>query len=68
MKCMNLTEEQKALLKKYNIDIPDNPKDINILLLDLDDKITSIGFNSDDSLNENGLKLQKLYDEIYQQN
>lgn len=65
---MNLTEEQKALLKKHNIDIPENPQDINILLLDLDDKITSIGFNSDDSLNEVGLKLQRLYDEIYRQN
>lgn len=62
---MNITDEQKEMLAKYDIvDI----SDIDALLLDLDDKITEIGFNDDYSLNEIGTKLQKIYDELYNQN
>ena len=50
---------------KYNID---GTNDIDTLLLDLDDKITDMGFNDDYSLNEAGTELQKLYDELYNQN
>jgi hypothetical protein len=32
--------------------------------LQLDDKITEIGFDEDYNLNEEGLILQKLYDEL----
>lgn len=62
---MNITDEQKKILAKYNVAIT---SDINALLLDLDDKITEIGFNADYSLNETGAKLQRLYDELYNQN
>ncbi len=62
---MNITDEQKKMLAKYDIAIAN---DIDTLLLDLDDKITEIGFNADYSLNESGVKLQKLYDELYNQN
>ena len=59
---MNLSKEQRDLLTEYNVTVSD---DIRTLLLDLDAKITEIGFNSDYSLNKIGLKLQKLYDDIY---
>ena len=62
---MIISESQAELLSQYDIQTND---DINILLLDLDDKITEIGFNKDYSLNEIGLKLQRLYDQIYIQN
>ena len=62
---MNINDEQKRLLNKYGIVIQD---DINGLLLDLDAKITEIGFNADYSLNKVGLQLQRLYDELYDQN
>lgn len=62
---MNITDEQKEQLAKYDIAVT---SDIDTLLLDLDDKITEIGFNADYSLNETGAKLQKLYDELYNQN
>lgn len=62
---MNITDEQKQLLTKYGVYITG---DVNTLLLDLDDKITEIGFNQDYSLNEIGLKLQRLYDQLYNQN
>lgn len=62
---MNITVEQKKLLAKYDIAVI---SDIDTLLLNLDDKITEIGFNKDYSLNETGLKLQKLYDELYNNN
>lgn len=62
---IKITEEQDGILKKYNIVCSD---DVNVLLLDLDAKITEIGFNPDYSLNEIGLKLQRLYDQLYNQN
>ena len=62
---MNITDEQRGLMKQYAVDVFDNVDD---MLLALDDKITEIGFNTDYSLNETGLKLQKLYDELYIQN
>jgi len=62
---MNITAEQKALLREYNIYVFE---DINDTLLELDAKITEVGFDDDYSLNKEGLKLQRLYDELYCQN
>ena len=62
---MNLTQIQKELLEENGINITD---DINDLLLDLDAKITEIGFDKNYNLNSVGLELQKLYDQIYYQN
>ncbi len=67
---MIVTQKQKNLLSKY---IDDLDKliafdDINDFLLKLDDLITEIGFDENYELNEEGLKLQKAYDEIYEQN
>ena len=36
--------------------------------LALDELIVKVGFGEDDDLNETGLLLQRLYDEIYSQN
>lgn len=62
---MNITDEQREVLKKYGVEIFDN---VNDTLLALDDKITEIGFNFDYSLNKTGLLLQLLYDKLYNQN
>ncbi len=67
---MNITEEQKSILLSHIPDINQsiNNGDLDDVLDQLDDKITEIGFNRDYTLNEIGLKLQKLYDELYVQN
>ena len=56
---MNITEEQKSILLSHIPDINQsiNNGDLDDVLDQLDDKITEIG-----------LKLQKLYDELYVQN
>ena len=67
---MNITEEQKSILLLHIPDVNQsiNNGDLDDVLDQLDDKITEIGFNRDYTLNEIGLKLQKLYDELYVQN
>ena len=62
---MNITDEQRELLKKYGVEVLD---DVDDTLLALDDKITEVGFNADYSLNEKGQELQNLYDELYAAN
>ncbi len=67
---LNVDKSQEQLLLTY---LPSAQKhiecdDINQLLEDLDDKITEIGFDSNYDLNEVGLKLQRLYDQLYNQN
>lgn len=60
-----ITDEQRKIIEKY---INEPSDDIDSLLLQLDDKITEIGFDEKYDLNEEGLILQKMYDEIYNQN
>jgi len=43
----------------------DEFKELGELLLALDDVITEVGFDKNWELNKEGLKLQKVYDEIY---
>lgn len=62
---MNITKEQTDLLAGYGVAISD---DINDVLLALDAKITEVGFDANYDLNDDGLKLQKLYDELFDQN
>ena len=54
----------KGQIKKYDIEYVDY---INDLLLNIDFRLTQIGFDKDYQLNESGLELQRLYDEIYMQ-
>nr|DAM28969.1 MAG TPA: hypothetical protein [Bacteriophage sp.] len=60
-----MTDEQKKLIEQY---IENPSDDIDSLLLQLDDKITEIGFDKNYDLNKEGLILQKLYDELLSQN
>ena len=64
---LKISNEQKELLIKYLPDVENCiiTGDIDSVLERLDDKITEIGFNADYELNEVGLKLQLLYDELY---
>ena len=62
---MIITDAQKEILSKYGVELF---KDVNETLLALDDKITEVGFDADYELNEIGLELQRLYDELYNQN
>lgn len=67
---LNITDDQKKLLLLHLPDLYESitDGDIDAVLDKLDDKITEIGFNADYSLNEAGLKLQRLYDQLYNQN
>ena len=62
---MIIEPEQVAVLNEYNVEISE---DVNETLLALDDKIIEIGLNRDYSPNKVGIKLQKLYDQLYNQN
>lgn len=62
---MNVNEFQIDVLKKFGVDMGNS---IDDLLLNLDAKITEIGFDKDCVLNEDGLTLQKIYDVVYSQN
>lgn len=67
---MIITDEQKEILIKYLPNAKEimNSDDVNDILLPLDDLITEIGFDEKYDLNETGLKLQEVYDQIYNQN
>ena len=67
---LKLNEKQKELLLRYLPELGNSvvAGDINSVLDKLDEKITEIGFNADYSLNKVGLQLQRLYDELYDQN
>ena len=65
---MKVTLAQKAMLIKYGIRIYEDAYDT---LLAISEKIFDIGFlpgKDYNLLNPTGLKLQRLYDEIYEQN
>ena len=63
---MNITTIQKEVLKKYNIPICG---EINEMLLLIDAKITEIGYDANyERVNPAGRELERLYDELYDQN
>lgn len=63
---MYITTIQKEILKKYNIPICG---EINELLLLIDAKITEIGYEANyERVNLAGRELERLYDELYDQN
>lgn len=67
---LNISNEQIKQLYKYlpDIEICITTGDIDTVLDRLDDKITEIGFTIEYELNDVGLELQRLYDELYNQN
>mgnify|MGYP007002459931 CR=1 FL=1 len=63
---MNITLAQKMMLVKYGVKISDDAWETMYALLD---RMVEIGFTSDfNLLNPTGVKMQKLYDELYEQN
>lgn len=61
-----ISEEDKNILKKYNIYI-DDFNDLKELLLEIDDEMTSYVDEHDEPLKE-FIELQKVYDRIYYAN
>jgi len=61
-----ISEEDKNILKKYNINI-DDFDDLKELLFEIDDEMTSHVDEHDEPLNE-FIELQKVYDRIYYAN
>ncbi len=67
---LKISDDQQKLLLTYLPSLRESiySGDIDTVLDELDAKITEVGFNNDYSLNKIGLSLQKLYDELYNQN
>lgn len=68
---LNITSEQKDKVKQYvnKIDNYIETDNLEELLIDLDDAIISFGMDSkQDEMTEVGIELQKVYDQIYNQN
>ncbi len=73
MATFKITAEQIEVLKKYVPDLAEKLESythINDFLDELDDKILDIGFTDEtyDYLNETGRKLERLYDQVFNQN
>lgn len=67
---MNISDEQKDMLLLYVPEAKESltTDDVDDLLDKLDDRIIEIGFDKNWDLNSVGLKLQRLYDQIWVQN
>ncbi|MGN8636848.1 hypothetical protein [Eubacterium pyruvativorans] len=60
------SDKQKTMVSKY---LGTEYQDIDTLLEDLDEKITEIGFDENfEFLNETGIQLQTLFDQLLMQN
>ncbi len=66
---MIVTEEQKKEIKKYGVDIDKLIKngDVNEVLFAIDDVILDL-MDEDGELDKEGIKLQLIYDQIYNAN
>ena len=68
VKNMNkITEEDFKIIKKYNINIENNMTIKDILTL-INLKILDVGFDYNDEINEKGIELERLYDNIFYNN
>ena len=68
VKNMNkITEEDFKIIKKYNINI-DNNMTIKDLLTLINLKILDVGLDYNDEINEKGIELERLYDNIFYNN
>ena len=63
-----IKEEFSELKKYFDTDEYTSNDNIDGLLMALDDVITDVGFDENYELNKEGLKLQLIYDQIYNQN
>ena len=66
---MIVTKEQKKEIKKYGVDIDKLIKngDVNEVLFAIDDVILDL-MDEDGELDKEGVKLQLIYDQIYNAN
>ena len=66
---MIVTEEQKKEIKKYGVDIDKLIKngDVNEVFFAIDDVILDL-MDEDGELDKEGVKLQLIYDQIYNAN
>lgn len=62
-----ITEEDFKIIKKYNINIDDNMTIKDILTL-INLKILDVGLDYNDEINEKGIELERLYDNIFYNN
>lgn len=69
---LNISEKQLQIIKQYlNSDTVDayvNNNDLSSLLIDFDDAIIEFGMNQQQEITKIGIALQRIYDEIYNQN
>ncbi len=67
---INITEEQKQYLKEQNVDIREalENDDLGELLLAIDAAIVDNIVDHNDEPDETGIKLQRIYDQVYNQN
>lgn len=62
-----ITEEDFKIIKKYNINIDNNMTIKDILTL-INLKISDVGLDYNDEINEKGIELERLYDNIFYNN
>lgn len=62
-----ITDEDRKIIKKYNINIDNNMTIKDILIL-INLKILDVGLDYNDEINEKGIELERLYDSIYYNN
>ena len=62
-----ITEEDFKIIKKYNINIDNNMTIKDILTL-INIKILDVGLDYNDEINEKGIELERLYDNIFYNN
>lgn len=67
---LNITNKQKKVLNSYldNVEELINNDDIERLLLDFDDAIIKFGMDEEQEITVKGVEMQKIYDQIYNQN
>ncbi len=67
---IKITEEQKKYLLEQSVDVNDalENNDLGALLLVIDDAIVDNIVDHDDEPDEIGINLQRIYDQIYNQN
>jgi hypothetical protein len=66
---IKVTDEQKKALKNHidNLEVLIESDDVNELLLAIDDAIIA-NMDEDDEPDASGIELQKIYDQIYNNN
>ena len=62
-----ITDSDYKIIKKYNINIDNNMTIKDILTL-INLKILDVGLDYNDEINEKGIELERLYDNIFYNN